>query len=39
MLKGFGLLAIFAVVLNFIMYAGLIIVAAWAVGRFILVLP
>lgn len=36
MLKGFGLLALFVGILNFIMYAGLIIVAAWAVGRFIL---
>lgn len=36
MLKGFGLLAIFVAVLNFVMYAGLIIVAAWAIGRFIL---
>ena len=36
MLKGFGLLAIFAMALNFVMYAGLIIIAAWAVGRFIL---
>jgi hypothetical protein len=36
MLKGFGLLTIFVAVLNFVMYASLIIVAAWAVGRFIL---
>ena len=35
MLKGFGLLAIFATVLNFVMCAGLIIVAAWAVGHYI----
>ena len=36
MLKGLGLLAIFAAVLNFVMYAGLIIVAAWAIGRYII---
>jgi len=36
MLKGFGILAIFVAMLNFIMYAGLIIVAAWAIGRYII---
>ena len=36
MLKGFGLFTIFAAALNFVVYAGLIIVAAWAIGRYIL---
>lgn len=36
MLKGFGILAMFVAIFNFLMYAGLIIVTLWAVKHFIL---
>ena len=31
-----GLLAVLAIVVNFVVYGGLIVLAAWAVGKFIL---